>query len=360
MSAEASSPAGEEAPSAVQTPACIILGMAGSGKTTLMQRLNAHTHGKGESAYILNLDPAVLKLPYGAHIDIRDTVNYKEVMKQYKLGPNGAIMTALNLFATSFTEVIELVEKRATSMDYVFIDTPGQIEVFTWSASGTIITQMLASTMPTMLVFVVDTPRTASPVTFMSNMLYACSIMYKTKLPFILVFNKTDVLPHDFAIEWMRDFEAFNDALSDTGGATYMTSLMRSMCLVLEEFYKNIRAVGVSAASGDGMDEFFDAVRAATAEYNADYRPQVDRMRADRAAQRAAAGGGAASASAAATAAASAAAMRPPPPPGAADVLAAVAAAKAAAAASGGDESEAAKAAMLDALRQDIDSNRAT
>ena len=123
IGATAPSPAGEEAPSALQTPACIILGMAGSGKTTLMQRLNAHTHGKGESAYILNLDPAVLKLPYGAHIDIRDTVNYKEVMKQYKLGPNGAIMTALNLFATSFTEVIELVEKRATSMDYVFIDT---------------------------------------------------------------------------------------------------------------------------------------------------------------------------------------------------------------------------------------------
>lgn len=32
---------------------------------------------------------------------------------------------------------------------YVFIDTPGQIEVFTWSASGQIITETLASAFPT-------------------------------------------------------------------------------------------------------------------------------------------------------------------------------------------------------------------
>lgn len=56
--------------------------MAGSGKTTLLQRLNAHLHQKGTPPYILNLDPAVTHMPYEANIDIRDTVEYKEVMKQ--------------------------------------------------------------------------------------------------------------------------------------------------------------------------------------------------------------------------------------------------------------------------------------
>lgn len=97
----------------------------------------------------------------------------------------------------------------SASLRHIFIDTPGQIEVFTWSASGQIITEMLASSLPTVLVYVVDTPRSASPVTFMSNMLYACSILYKARLPFVLAFNKTDVAPHDFALEWMEDFEAF-------------------------------------------------------------------------------------------------------------------------------------------------------
>ncbi len=47
----------------------------------------------------------VTHMPYGAHVDIRDTVNYKNVMKQYGLGPNGAILTSLNLFATRFDQV---------------------------------------------------------------------------------------------------------------------------------------------------------------------------------------------------------------------------------------------------------------
>lgn len=45
------------------------------------------------------------QVPYGANVDIRDTVNYKNVMKQYSLGPNGAILTSLNLFATRFDQV---------------------------------------------------------------------------------------------------------------------------------------------------------------------------------------------------------------------------------------------------------------
>jgi hypothetical protein len=43
----------------------------------------------------------------------------------------------------------------------------------------------------------------------MSNMLYACSIMYKFKLPFIIVLNKTDITSAEFALEWMTDYEKF-------------------------------------------------------------------------------------------------------------------------------------------------------
>lgn len=73
------------------------------------------------------------------------------------------------------------------------------------------------------------------------------SILYKTKLPFILVFNKTDVQPHQFALDWMSDFEEFQAALATHGARdsegepTYMNSLMNSMSLVLDEFYKNLK-----------------------------------------------------------------------------------------------------------------------
>lgn len=46
------------------------------------QRINAYLHERGEPPYVINLDPAVTHVPYTPNIDIRDTVNFKEVMKQ--------------------------------------------------------------------------------------------------------------------------------------------------------------------------------------------------------------------------------------------------------------------------------------
>lgn len=329
--------------------ALLVVGMAGSGKTSLMQRLNAHSHAAGFPPYVVNLDPAVKHLPYVPNIDIRDTVKYRDVMKQYGLGPNGGIMTALNLFATRFDKVLNIIEKRAEQVRHVFVDTPGQIEVFTWSASGNIITETLAGTVPTVILYVIDTPRCASPVTFMSNMMYACSILYKTRLPFVIAFNKSDAQDPSFAFDWMKDFEAFQEALDEAqdpqgaarrraereaeeselrrsedesqtlsgadgkvpaeeaseepasggGGRSgegkregsaaaprsaviageegraaarnvevpaddgYILQLTRSMSLVLDEFYQGLRYAGVSAMTGDGVNELLDKINEA-------------------------------------------------------------------------------------------------
>ena len=48
-------------------------------------------------------------------------------MKQYQLGPNGGIVTSLNLFAAKFDQVLKLVGSKKN--EFVIIDTPGQIEV---------------------------------------------------------------------------------------------------------------------------------------------------------------------------------------------------------------------------------------
>ena len=88
------------------SPICVlVVGMAGSGKTTLMAQLQQSTiavEEEGEEqggeeeeqacdektaatshdtskmpAYCINLDPATLDVPYSPSIDIRDTVDYK-------------------------------------------------------------------------------------------------------------------------------------------------------------------------------------------------------------------------------------------------------------------------------------------
>jgi GTPase SAR1 family protein len=257
-------------------PVILTVGMAGSGKTTFVQRVQSDLAlTRHKPPYVVNLDPAVMDTTYEANLDIRDTIDYKQVMKDYSLGPNGAILTALNLFATKWDQVLELIGKNTEQ--YTLVDTPGQIEIFTWSASGAIISETCAQSFPTCMAYIVDAARCVeSPVTFMSNMLYACSIMYKLRLPFILVINKTDLCDHAPIKEWLTDFYAFQEALSKKGSESYIGSLMQSMGLVLEEFYCNIRTVAVSSVTGDGIDDFLNAVDEAVTEYQITYLPEME------------------------------------------------------------------------------------
>lgn len=46
----------------------LVLGMAGSGKTSLVQRFSNYLYSKKEPPYLINLDPAVKEVPYPANI----------------------------------------------------------------------------------------------------------------------------------------------------------------------------------------------------------------------------------------------------------------------------------------------------
>lgn len=68
----------------------------------------------------------------------------------------------------------------------------------------------------------------------------------------------------------MEDFEAFQIAANSDQSS--MSNLTLSLSLVLDEFYKNLKSVGVSAVSGAGMDDFFKTVDASAEEYMETYK----------------------------------------------------------------------------------------
>jgi GPN-loop GTPase len=71
----------------MESSCVLVLGMAGSGKSTFMnQLLIQSSNWNKQNAFSINLDPAVYQVPYQSNIDIKKYVDYKKVMKDHGLG----------------------------------------------------------------------------------------------------------------------------------------------------------------------------------------------------------------------------------------------------------------------------------
>ena len=206
--------------------------------------------------------------PYDANVDIRDSVDYKNVMKEYNLGPNGGILTASNLFATRFDQVVSLCEKRSKELDNVFVDTPGQIEIFTWSASGAIVTESFASAFPTVVLYVLDTWRVEPAELHEQHVTSGVHPVQNRASPDRGVQQnrrrQTRPATHGWRLLLLR-----HAALDDA--PTFASDLSRSLSLVLDAFYKGLRVAGVSAMTGEGMETLFDVIARARKEYMDEY-----------------------------------------------------------------------------------------
>src|SRR3970040_1690137 len=118
-----------------------IVGTAGVGKSLLTSRIFDNYTRNGAFVGILNLDPGVENLPYTCDVDVRDYVDIVSIMKQYDLGPNGALIMANDLIASKIDVLQDEVSK--VNPDYLIVDTPGQIELFAFRTRGPFLVQNL-------------------------------------------------------------------------------------------------------------------------------------------------------------------------------------------------------------------------
>ena len=87
----------------------------------------------GRKCSVVNLDPANDHVSYPCALDVRSLVKLEEIMAQDELGPNGAVLYALE----EVEENWEWMEAglKGLGEDYVLFDCPGQVELITHHAS---------------------------------------------------------------------------------------------------------------------------------------------------------------------------------------------------------------------------------
>ena len=90
----------------------------------------------------MNLDPANDRLPYECSVNIVDLISLSDVMQEFGLGPNGAMIYCLEYLETNFDWLEEQLaplggqtevdgESRQSLPSYVVFDMPGQVELST-------------------------------------------------------------------------------------------------------------------------------------------------------------------------------------------------------------------------------------
>ena len=179
-----------------------IVGTAGSGKSLLTASLAEWLSKKGENVIALNLDPGVIHLPYNPDVDVRDYISIDELMENYRLGPNGALLLASDLIVDRITELNREIEE--FNPTYVLVDTPGQMELFAFRVSGPLIAKELAIEQK-MVLYLFDAPFCANPFNYVSNIFLSAAVFLRFMLPQLNVLNKADLVPEKTVkeiLEW--------------------------------------------------------------------------------------------------------------------------------------------------------------
>jgi GPN-loop GTPase len=215
-----------------------VAGTAGSGKSLLTNALKSWYVNRGEDAIAVNLDPGVVDLPYEPDVDIRDRIQLQQVMEDYQLGPNGALILAADLTATRMSEIQDDID--SFKAENVIIDTPGQTELFAFRESGEFIVRETKADSK-LLLFLVDPLLANTPTNFLSLALLSASVGLRLNVPKITVLTKRDIAKDGVKriTEWSNDTRIFEDALSGTkDGEQYS---------LFSELFKSIRRLSFGA-----------------------------------------------------------------------------------------------------------------
>ncbi len=234
-----------------------LVGTAGSGKSLLAAALEKWLVDTEISTTVVNLDPGVDAPPYTSDVDIREYVDYGEVITKFGLGPNGALVASMDMAIGYLPDIRDDILERET--DYVIVDCPGQMELFAYRNSGPLFVTGLTGTEPALSVYLLDSNIAQTPEGYLSSTLLGLSISIRFNLPQLNILSKCDILEEatiEKIVTWSEDTFMLEDALyNSASGLTreYSQSIIR----MLEDLGGATSLTPVSAKTRMGLDMLY-------------------------------------------------------------------------------------------------------
>ncbi len=211
------------------------------------------------SAITLNLDPGVKVLSYEPDIDIRDYIILGDVMEEYGLGPNGAMILASDLMVNFLDDLKDDIDEY--NADWIFVDTAGQLELFAFRETGPLIASTLGfGSIQRAVTFLFDSNFVLRPNGFISTLLLAASVQFRfNNISQINVLSKVDLLDEDqieMIVNWSQDFQALEDSTSDRE-----KGLIRELSMLISEVFIKLGStselISCSVREETGLDLYY-------------------------------------------------------------------------------------------------------
>ncbi len=205
------------------------------------------------------MDPGVKTMPYNPDIDIRDFIVLEEVMTEYGLGPNGAMILASDLMVNFLDELRDEIDEY--SPDWVFVDTAGQLELFAFRETGPLIASTLGlGSIQRAVSFLFDSNLVLRPNGFISTLLLAASVQFRFRnISQINVLSKVDLLSEDqidMIVNWSQDFKALEDSTNERE-----SGLIRELSMLISDVFSQLGStselIPCSIKEEEGLDLLF-------------------------------------------------------------------------------------------------------
>lgn len=227
-----------------------ITGTAGSGKSYLTKAVYDWLAQREQDVITCNIDPGVASLPYDPDVDVRNYIDYQQIMEEYSLGPNGALILASDMLASRVAELQDEID--SLNSDYIIMDTPGQIELFAYRESGQYITRELRADSKVLL-FLFDPALANTPSNFLSILLLYTSVAIRMKIPSIPVLTKQDIHRDQVMkiMRWCSNPSLFEESLVGYNGEQY--ALYSELFRTTRKLSHGINPYPVSSLTGEGM-----------------------------------------------------------------------------------------------------------